>query len=651
MITKSNFASSVLTGAITSAVGQVAGVTAATGARFSTVTLYKPVKLVIWTAGYSNPLQDTTREIVYGYQSSTDNFTLTARGQGGTTAKAWSTGDNIASIPTAEAFDEYQNAMASQNLVQNGNFINNSTNGYGGTADDWTNSNGNPVQGGFPTLTSQNLQDWLGVSASNVRALWTLNGTFNDASANGYNLTAVGSPTDDSNGLMGQAKSFTRASSQAANGTAANANITGAQTWFAWVKPASVGNIMVITGIGASPTGARNIYIDSTNAAGISIAGLSANLLSDVKVQAGKWYFIVGIYDGSTTLTIWVNGVKKTLTVSGSVTALGSNGVAVGRRESFNDLYFDGLIQGAGCLNVALTDNQVKLLWAATSYRGHKLRRNGTDFKFSQQLGMDKVSRMRGKNITLKARLYAANTGQGIYITTDGGSSYSNAYVETANLNTWTEVFVTVTVPATCTSIEVGVRGDTTNANLWVEQVMLAEGDLALTYRHSMEDWNRFPRLLKMDVPAIISGYQYEEGRWYTQAAGVSYVNVSLGTGPTTVAGFIFWGNWLDGYISLALGTGGSVSGQPPTSSLPCPIGGSAAQLTGNSNVGTYYMEDAGISGYAGSFLAGYSDTAVVWQCLLVSGTNVSQGNVQGTRPFTWSTGDLIRGEYHYPIN
>jgi hypothetical protein len=46
---------------------------------------------------------------------------------------------------------------------KNGNFINNSTNGYGSTPDDWTSSNANPVQGGIPALTKQNLIDGIGV--------------------------------------------------------------------------------------------------------------------------------------------------------------------------------------------------------------------------------------------------------------------------------------------------------------------------------------------------------------------------------------------------------------------------------------------------------------------------------------------------------
>jgi hypothetical protein len=36
-------------------------------------------------------------------------------------------------------------------------------------------------------------------------------------------------------------------------------------------------------------------------------------------MQTGKWYFVVGVYDSANTkLKVWVNGIKKEATASGS---------------------------------------------------------------------------------------------------------------------------------------------------------------------------------------------------------------------------------------------------------------------------------------------------------------------------------------------
>jgi len=50
---------------------------------------------------------------------------------------------------------------------------------------------------------------------------------------------------------------------------------------------------------------------------------------------------------------------------------------------------------------------------------------------------------------------------------------------------------------------------------MWIKEVALYEGGDLIPYDHSKEDWNRFPRLLKLDPPAVLTGYEYEENRWF----------------------------------------------------------------------------------------------------------------------------------------
>ena len=80
--------------------------------------------------------------------------------------------------------------------------------------------------------------------------------------------------------------------------------------------------------------------------------------------------FYCRVYDSANSkLKVWVNGIKKEVTASGSSTD--TDGVFYAGRNNGGS-YYGGLIQNAGVLSVALTDNQVKKLFAITMYKGQK---------------------------------------------------------------------------------------------------------------------------------------------------------------------------------------------------------------------------------------------------------------------------------------
>jgi len=428
------------------------------------------------------------------------------------------------------------NNIPNVNLIKNGNFINNSTNGYGSTPDDWTNSSGNPVQGGFPSFTKQQLIDLLGIADGDIEGLWNLNeasGNATDLSSNGYDLTDTNTVTSTEDGLMGKARDFESGNSEClkiAAASATNLTITGSTTIFGWIKPESL-----VTGqMYGHRTASGPIIgiLDSTGVIRFLTTGLTTNtrINSDVALEAGKWYFICGVYDSTNTkLKIWINGVKKEVTASGTQT-ISSDGVIVGANNFGSPgSFFDGLIQNVGVLSVALTDSQVKKLWAYTTYKGQKIRRATSDGNLYQTLDEALVERLRGKTVTMRATMWQDTASIGQININDGSDNKSTT---TATIGSWVTVSKTVTISATATAITLKLEANTSDGNVWFKEVALYEGSGVAPYSHSADDWNRFPRLLKLNPPAMNIGkpYQYEEKRLYTW---VSVPTWTAGTAPS----------------------------------------------------------------------------------------------------------------------
>ena len=528
MLKKKNFAKTLCAEQLT--IGELdLTITTGEGVKFPAVGAGNTFMAVLWGAAFATPEADTTREIVLAYQGSTDVMTI-VRAQEGTTAKQWEIGDNFMLIASSAVFDEYETELglklniadkntAINNLLKNGNFINNSSNGYGGTPDDFISSNANPVQGGFPEMTKQQLIDLLGITDGDIEGLWNLNeasGNAVDLSSNAYHLTDTNTVGASDDGLMGKARDFEAGNTEYFNIThnsCPNLDALGNKTLIWFMKPESLHNGW---SFGMSDAGLANYYglglnLDGTirfwNKSGESID-------SDVKYEAGKWYMVVGVGDVSGNVKkIWVNGIKKqsaTCSTTGDITG----GFSIGRLGDFNNAgyFLDGLVQLASVLSVALTDSQVKKLFAATLYRGQKIRRATTDAYLYQSLPEDLVERLRGKQLTLRADMFqgVASTAQiSIY---DGTETLSAADVTTGS---WLEKSVTKTISTTATQIQIRIKHSTADGNTWFRKLALYEGLTLLPYDHSQDDWSRFPRLLKMDIPAVFTGYQFEERRWF----------------------------------------------------------------------------------------------------------------------------------------
>lgn len=542
--------------------------------------------------------------------------------------------------------------IAPQNLLKNGNFINNSTNGYGSTPDDWTSSNANPVQGGIPALTKQNLIDILGVGTGDIEGLWPLNeasGNALDLSDNAYNLTDTNTVGVSSDGLMATARDFELANTEyftIADASCPNLEIAGSQTWFAFVKPETVGSGECF--IGKSTGENYNILQTAAlNVAQFQLLGLTTNTVvsSDVALQTGKWYMIVGIYDSANSkLKIWVNGIKKEVTASGTHTDSNAT-FNIGRTGGTSNNYADGLIQNACVLSVALTDNQVKKLFAATMYKGLKIRRATTNAIQYEDLPMSEVEKLRGKTVALRADMYqdTASTGQISLLVTLADASTSETIISATDATTgsWLEKVATGTIGSTAVAIRVQLKHSTSDGNTWFRNVSLYEGSTLLPYDHSKEDWSRFPDILKLDFPAVLDGYRFEEFKVHTYTpTGVAATNVTLS------GQFRRIGKMVKARIAATF-TGAITFTTDPT--LPAKVSASyiitPSQGSTNSGTGGYF--DSGTLNSPAGIVPSLINSA----CVCHIGQASNGANLSATVPITWANGDGFVVETEYLID
>jgi len=111
LLKKTNFSKGALNAGITN-VATSFTLQSGQGSIFPATGAGNPFRGVFWSASYSTPEQDTSREIVECYRSSGDVFTVVTRGAEGTTAKAWSSSDNFALVLTTGVLSEIESEFS-----------------------------------------------------------------------------------------------------------------------------------------------------------------------------------------------------------------------------------------------------------------------------------------------------------------------------------------------------------------------------------------------------------------------------------------------------------------------------------------------------------------------------------------------------------
>lgn len=216
--------------------------------------------------------------------------------------------------------------------------------------------------------------NWL-LSDANLQGYWRLESDGTDSGPNGYTLTGSGTPTHTT-GKFGNGADLESTSSQRysiADASCANLEISGSQTWSAWVKFESTAASMRIMAKRDTAGVSHQISLGGSSLIGVLFSGLTTNAFveSAVVPTAGTWYHVVGIYDSAASkIKIWVNGKKWEATASGTTSdtnadfAIGCD--FTGASDTAAN-FLDGVVDDCAILNRALSDAEVIALYTGTA--------------------------------------------------------------------------------------------------------------------------------------------------------------------------------------------------------------------------------------------------------------------------------------------
>lgn len=205
-------------------------------------------------------------------------------------------------------------------------------------------------------------------SDANLQGYWKLEANGNDSGPNGYNLSGVNTPTFVT-GKFGNGTDLESGSTQyfeIADASCANLEISGSQTWGAWVKPETETGLKGILCKGNS----KRLWVNNSVYT-FDLSGLTTNsaVTSSVSPVSGSWDFVVGVYDSANSkLKIFVNGTKTEVTSSGSATDTNSL-FHIGNQVAHN-IPYDGIVDDAFVFNRALTDSEVSNLYTGNFSSG-----------------------------------------------------------------------------------------------------------------------------------------------------------------------------------------------------------------------------------------------------------------------------------------
>lgn len=193
---------------------------------------------------------------------------------------------------------------------------------------------------------------------SNYKAVWHLNSSLSDSTANGNSLVATG--TTQTTGLFGGALSFNGAGDQLEDADGENyINGNTALTFSAWVRATATGSDQGIFYAGA-PAGSDNLpglRHDASGAnagctncfkASMDVSGSIRQLESSSNIQSTSWAYVTLVRQSGSQMQFYLNGALDTPTdnsaaLAGSIT--NATTVIVGRGGKDNGgTGWDGLI-------------------------------------------------------------------------------------------------------------------------------------------------------------------------------------------------------------------------------------------------------------------------------------------------------------------
>jgi hypothetical protein len=208
-----------------------------------------------------------------------------------------------------------------------------------------------------------------GVWNSDYVGVWHLDDTDNLEDSTSYNNDGTSSNVDDATGKIGIAQDFDGDDSILVDNST-SLDITGDEiTLSAWVK--MTGGQDDDAGIlnksySADYNYMLNVQSDERANFRVRTNGSSTYLTGSTTLTVGQWYFIYGIYNGSTA-RLYVNNYQDgTDNRTGNIESAGEAPVNIGRRRTYpsaDNRFFDGVIDEARISNVARSVD-----WMKTEY-------------------------------------------------------------------------------------------------------------------------------------------------------------------------------------------------------------------------------------------------------------------------------------------
>ncbi len=440
------------------------------------------------------------------------------------------------------------------NLLSNGNFINNSSAGYGALPDDWFQDNFTELLGGgFITA------DYSGIKELDnnfeLRANWYLN----ESSGNAVDYSGT-SKTATQTGTVPRSQKSPMAYSPTFDATA---------NYFTYTDSGQVMNnsngfvMSAVVQVTSAPTSGGNqqsfcgFYDTNNNETSFGVQGNSGysyfyfqlklpsgqgviTVTHPHLVQLGKWYHIVAQYvkdPGVNRLVLWVNGTKAYVDNGATGrSATTSNVFGIGCAGNGNQL-FSGRVNALTWWSDKsvnyLSTKAVRQMFAKLIYSGLKVVPLAeVDAMIFQDASFKNLDNFRGKYIRFSAEVYLENSSNSAYCSIETNTETITGDA-TSTTGEWVQISTVSYIDPSETSIRFAVNFTGPSSSIWVRRcyaMVVGEraGDYNLMgqtgsaryiagYDHAKEDWQRFPSLLTLDYPIYHNiPYLFEENRWYS---------------------------------------------------------------------------------------------------------------------------------------
>lgn len=192
--------------------------------------------------------------------------------------------------------------------------------------------------------------------------------TIFDKSGNGFDATIANDSTAPrwTDGKVGQAIDLDGVDDVASLGDPEGLRLSGPMTVSTWVYVDVINNGRIIAKQGGS--GVRSWSINTESSSSLyrftiaSNGSTSHSVDSSTQIQTGRWVHITGVFEPSSRLSIYVNGVlDNSSTTSIPASQYTANGLPtlIGARNGCGNCYFDGRVSQIKIYDYVRTDEQI----------------------------------------------------------------------------------------------------------------------------------------------------------------------------------------------------------------------------------------------------------------------------------------------------